>query len=250
MNAVNVICRLAGMAGLALAALSPAAALAQAAPPAIEVTVVQVKPGSEPAFQDFIKNDGNPLRIKGGVKARSVWTTAALGQGGEVYFVRPLAGLSEFDSPPPGVTQAENNLVVMKRQALISSLRTYVVTPRPELSVAPKAGYQDKLAVLVTQSVMPGRVAAYTANLKALTAVIAKTNAKGVLVSQTGLGGDPNEFNLLVLFDTFADLDKFPGEFGKAATAAKLGPEAGGVVAHTEYRVVRYRPELSIVPAP
>src|SRR5690349_20805862 len=133
MNAVNVVRRLFGIGGLALAAMGPATASAQgtAAPPAIEITMVQVKPGQELAFQDFVKNDGNPLRIKGGVKDRSVWTTAALGVNGEVYFVRPLAGLAEFDAPPSGVTQAETSAVVAKRQALITSLRTYLITPRP-----------------------------------------------------------------------------------------------------------------------
>ena len=248
MSAMSVMRLLLATGGLLAAATRPGAGLAQSAPPAIEITIVHVKPGQEPAFRDFIKNEGNPLRIKGGVKNRSVWTTDALGVGGEVLFARPLpTGLASFDTPPSGVTPAETAAVVAKRQSLITDLRTYVITPHPELSVPPKAGYQQKLAVFSSQSVMPGRVAAYRTNLKALTAVIAKTNAKGVLVSQTGLGGDPNEFNLLVLFDSFADLDKFPAEFNKAATAAKLPPEAAGIVAHTEYRVIRYQPDLSIV---
>ena len=245
----NTIARLfIGIAGLLVAAVTAGAAVAQqpAAPQAVEITLLHVKPGQEPAFQDWVKNEANPLRIKGGVKDRQTWLTT-MGLGGEVYFVRPIAGLASYDSPPSGVTQSETAAVVAKLQSMILDLRTYLITPRPELSVAPKPGYQAKLAVLSTQSVMPGRVSAYTTNLKALTAVIAKTNAKGVLVSQTGLGGDPNEFNILVFFDSFADLDRFPADFGKAATAANLPPEAAGVVARTNYRVIRYRPDLSIV---
>ena len=250
-NATNVMRLLAGVGGFLIATMGPSAALAQqpAAPQAIEITLVHVKPGLEQAFQDWVKNEANPVRIKGGTKDRSTWMTDGLGVGGEVYFVRPLAGLAGYDAPPSGVSQAEVAAVIAKRQAMIVDLRTYLITPRPNLSIAPKPGYQQKLAVLSTQSVMPGHVAAYMTNLKALGAVIAKTNAKGMLVSQTGLGGDPNEFNLLDLFDTFADLDKFPAEFDNAATAARLAPEAAGIVAHTEYRVIRYRPDLSIVPA-
>ena len=37
-----------------------------------------------------------------------------------------------------------------------------------------------------------------------------------------------------VLFDSLADLDRFPVEFGKARTAAKLPPEAAGMVARTK----------------
>lgn len=245
----NIISRLLiGIAGLFVVAVTAGAAAAQppAAPQAIEITLLHVKPGQELAFQDWVKTEANPLRIKGGVKDRQTWLTT-MGLGGEVYFVRPLSGLASYDAPPTGVTQAETAAVVAKRQSMILDLRTYLITPLPELSVAPKADYQPKLAVLSTQSVMPGRTAAYRTNLKALTAVIAKTNAKGVLVSQSGLGGDPNEFNILVLFDSFADLEKFPAEFAKAATAASLAPEAAGVVARTNYRVIRYRPDLSIV---
>ncbi|HZZ32045.1 MAG TPA: hypothetical protein VFE10_08620 [Phenylobacterium sp.] len=236
--------------GLLFATAAPTAALAQqpAAPQAIEITLLHVKPGQEQAFQDWVKNEANPLRIKGGVKDRETWTTT-MGLGGEVYFVRPITGVSSYDTPSRGVSQAETAAVVAKRQSMILDMRTYLITPLPELSLGPKPGYQAKVAVLSTQSVAPGHVPAYTTNLKALTAVIAKTNAKGVLVSQTGLGGDPNEFNVLVFFDSFADLDRFPAEFGKAATAAKLPPEAAGVVTRTNYRVIRYQPELSIVPA-
>ena len=251
MTTVTSIMRLlVGVSGFLVAATTGNEALAQAsaAPQPIEITLLHVKPGQEQAFQDWVKNEANPLRIRSGVKDRSTWTTT-MGVGGEVYFVRPIAGVASFDAPPPsGVSQAETAAVIAKRQSMIVDMRTYLITPRPELSVAPKPGYQSKLAVLSTQSVMPGRVAAYTTNLKALTAVIAKTNAKGVLVSQSGLGGDPNEFNVLVLFDSFTDLDKFPAEFNKAATAAKLPPEAAGVVARTNYRVLRYQPDLSIVP--
>jgi len=231
---------------LAGATMAGAAAAQPAAPQPIEITLVHVKPGQEPAFQDWIKAEANPLRMKGGVKDRETWLTT-MGLGGEVYFVRPISGLASYDTPPSGVTQAETQAVVAKRQSMILDLRTYLVTPRPELSAPPKPGYQAKIAVLSTQNVAPGRVSAYAANLKALTAVIAKTNAKGVLVSQSGLGGDPNEFNILVFFDSFAELGRFPDEFGKAAAAAKLTPEAAGIVARTNYRVIRYRPDLSIV---
>jgi hypothetical protein len=53
---------------------------------------------------------------------------------------------------------------------------------------------------------------------------------------------------VVALFDSFTDIDKFPAEFRKAATAAKLPPEAAGVVARTNYRIIRYEPGLSIVP--
>lgn len=237
-----------GLGGLMIAAVASGAALAQppAAPQTMEVVLVHVKPGQEQAYQDWLKNAANPVRIKGGMKDRQAWSTN-LGPGGEFYFVSPITGLSSYDTPPSN--QAEAAAVFEKLRSMVSDARTYLITARPELGIEPKPGYQPKVAVLSTQNVSPGRVSAYTANLKALTAVIAKTNAKGVLVSQSGLGGDPNEFNVLVMFDSFGDLDRFPAEFAKASTAAKLPPEAAGIVGRTNYRVLRYRPDLSIVPA-
>ena len=238
-----------GVGGLVVATVAASAALAQqpAAPQTMEVVLVHVKPGQEQAYQDWQKSTANPVRIKGGVKDREAWSTT-LGPGGEFYFVSPIAGLSSYDTPPSN--QAEAAAVFEKSRSMVSDARTYLITARPELSVAPKPGYQAKVAILSTHSVSPGRVEAYMTNQKARNAVIAKTNAKGVLVSQSGLGGDPNEFNVLVMFDSFADLGNFSAEFAKASTAAKLPPEAAGIVGRTNRRVIRYRPDLSIVPAP
>src|SRR5262245_40789132 len=118
-SATSVVRLLAGIGGLLVAATVPAAALAQqpAAPQPIEITLLHVKPGQEQAFQDWVKNEANPLRIKGGTKDRQVWTTT-MGLGGEVYFVRPISGLASFDTPPSGVTQAETQAVIAKRQTM------------------------------------------------------------------------------------------------------------------------------------
>ena len=94
----------------------------------------------------------------------------------------------------------------------------------------------------------PGRVVDFVKFAKDQAAVLMKTNAKGVYVSQIGLGGNPNEFITLVLFDSFADIAKFAEAYGKAATEAKLQPMVPGTVANNEWRVYRYVPELSIIP--
>ena len=79
--------------------------------------------------------------------------------------------------------------------------------------------------------------------------IFKKTNVKGILTFKGVLGGDPNEYGSLVLFDSFADLGQFPAAMGKAAAEAKLGPMPQGVVLHTEQTTVRLVPELSL-PAP
>jgi hypothetical protein len=83
---------------------------------------------------------------------------------------------------------------------------------------------------------------------KELSAIIAKTNAKGVSVSQIGLGGNPSEFITLVLFDSFADIGNFQTAYAKAAAEAKLTPAPAGTIVNNEWRVYRYVRELSIIP--
>jgi hypothetical protein len=216
------------------------------------VAIVQVKPEMGSEWQDYLKNHANPALQKGGVKERGVWTTATFGEGGEYVLVTPIESLSQLDNPGPAIKalgQEGATALLTKRQRLITSSRTFTVTARPDLGVAPKAGYAFKLGVGATVNVTPGRIAEYEKSLKDLSATLAKTNAKGFLVSKVGLGGDPNSYITLALFDNWADLEKFPAAFTKAAADAKLTPAPAGVVAHSEWRVYRYVPELSIIPA-
>lgn len=218
-----------------------------------EVTTVQVKPGMGGEYVDLQKKEMIPALQKGGVKQRSVWTTATFGEGGEYVTLRPIESLAQFDDPHPVVKalgQEGATALLAKRARLISSSHIVQITARPDLGVAPKADYAYKLGVSANVSVTPGRTDEYEKYVKALSATAAKTNAKGVLVGKAGLGGDPNSYRLMVLFDNWADLEKYRAAREKAAAETKLTPAATGVVAHTEWRVYRYVPELSIASAP
>lgn len=218
-----------------------------------QVTTVQVKPGMGSEYVDYLKNEANPAMQKGGVKQRAVWQTATFGEGGEYVFLTPIESLAQFDNPNPAVKalgQEGAAALWAKRQRLVSSSRQVQITARPDLGLAPKADYAYKLGVSANVSVTPGRTDEYEKYVKALSATAAKTNAKGVLVGKAGLGGDPNSYRVMVLFDNWADLEKYQTARAKAAAETKLTPPAAGVVAHTEWRVYRYVPELSITPAP
>lgn len=218
-----------------------------------EVTTVQVKPGMGGEYVDLQKKEMIPALQKGGVKQRSVWTTATFGEGGEYVTLRPIESLAQFDDPHPVVKalgQEGATALLAKRGRLISSARIVQVTARPDLGLAPKAGYVPKLGIGVNVNVTPGRIAEYEKYLKDLSATAAKTNAKGLLVAKAGLGGDPNSYRLMALFDNWADLEKFQASFAKASAETQMTQAATGVVAHTEWRVYRYVPELSITAAP
>ena len=223
-------------------------------PPQVsQVNIVQVKLEMGREWREYVQNDANPAAIKAGVKQRGVWTTATFGEGGEFVIVTPIENFAQFDGPNPmvkAIGQEAATALLAKRQRLINGSRSFSITARPGLGFAPAPGYQMKLAVRSTSTVLPGHVAEFIKSAKEGAAVMAKTNAKGVLVGQVGLGGNPNEFISLVLFDSFADLADFPQAYAKAAAEAKLAPAPAGTVANSEWRVYRYLPALSIIPAP
>jgi hypothetical protein len=226
--------------------------IAQTPPPQTsQLTIVHVKPDMGSAWQEYLKNDANPAVVKSGVTRRQVWTTAAFGEAGEYAIVTPVTDLSQFDDPTPlfkAIGQEGQAALMAKRQRLIVDSRSMLITARPDLGVAPAAGYQAKLGVSSRTIVAQGHMAEFLKYTKDLSAVIAKTNAKGVSVSQIGLGGNPGEFITLVLFDSFADLDKFPAAYAKAAADAQLIPAPAGTIVNNEWRVYRYVRELSIIP--
>ena len=204
-----------------------------------------------PAWQEYLQNDANPAFVKSGVTRRQVWTTATFGEAGEYAIVTPVADLSQFDDPTPlftAIGQEGQAALMAKRQRLVLDSRSMLITARPDLGVAPAPGYQAKLGVSSRSIVAQGHMADFVKYTKDLSAVIAKTNAKGVSVSQIGLGGNPGEFITLVLFDSFADIGTFQAAYAKAAADAKLVPPPAGTIVNNEWRVYRYVRELSIIP--
>ena len=238
--------------GTMLAVLCSAPLFSQSpAPTQSQVTIVKVKPDMSREWRAYLTNDANPAVKKAGVKQRQVWTTATFGEATDYVIVTPVQSLTEFDDPTPLARALGPDgwtALRAKRQRLINGSNTFLITARPELGATAAAGYQAKLGVSSRSIVTPGHVADFAKFAKDQTAVLMKTTAKGVYISQIGLGGNPNEFITLVLFDSFADIAKFAEAYAKAAAEAKLQPMVNGTVMNNEWRVYRYVPELSIIP--
>jgi len=206
------------------------------------ISAVKIKPGMGPEWEDFLKNELVPALKKSGVKQFGVWKTQ-LGDPNSYLLTRRIGSLAELDDPSP----LSAALMAKVQQYFVTS-RIYTITSRPNLSIEPKSGYALKMGFLTISSVAQGRTEDFEKNLKELVAAIGKTNAKGFLTFRAGLGSDPNEYHTLVLFDSFADYDKFIPAITKAIAEAKLAPQTG-IVMHSERTVIRNIPELSIQPA-
>jgi hypothetical protein len=216
------------------------------------VSVVHVQLGMLREWQDLMKNEWLPAMKKGGVNNLSVWTTATLGEAGEFRIVRPIKSLEELGEPSPQVRalgQEAATALMSKLQRLTLSSNTLMITSLPELSIAPASGYEPKQGVLIAMSVAQGRTAEFEKGRNEMLAVARKTNIKGYLANRVTMGGNPNQYNFLTLFDSFADMNQWGPAFSKAMTEAKLAPQPAGLVAQSERIVIRYVPELSIRPS-
>ena len=221
-----------------------------AEPQSMYVSMITVKPGMELEWENFIKKDLIPILKKGGIDGMMALVTDVFGKGSTYMFVIPIQDMAMFDDPDPIAKAAGPDglaLMLSIMQRTVASTHTFLLTGMPDLNIPPKQGYQIKMGVMATMSVAPGRTDDFIKNAKELLAVIKKTNAKAVLTASVGLGGNPNDFIMFVVFDSFKDLGQFPKSFEKAMANTKLTPQTG-VTTHVEYTVLKAAPELGIQP--
>ncbi|MFN0121302.1 MAG: hypothetical protein ACKV2V_12455, partial [Blastocatellia bacterium] len=232
--------------------LSGLAQTQPAAPRFYRVQIMRTNPGMSDEWQRFYQADILPVLKKNGVK-QSVALTRSFGNVREYSISSPLESLAELDEPgvmQKALGQTANRLLSVRHGRYLADWRMLIVTARPDMGIPAPAGYVGKLAVQAITNITPGRVAEYEKGWKENVLPLSrKTNVKAVLVSKTLFGGDPNSFTALFVFDSWADLEKFQGQMAKATAELKLtaAPPAG-VVAHTEWNIVRLMPEMSIMP--
>lgn len=214
-------------------------------------TEIQVKPGMGYEFNKFLKEEAIPAMKKGGQQELGAWKPAVFGIDGKIVFSASMNNFAEFDSPHPivkamGPYGAQAMFAKMERFA--TSIRTFAMRGLPDLEIPPPEGYVTKLGFQVKATITPGRDKEYEENAKVVKEVLKKTNAKGFYAGRVGIGGNPNQYYFLVLFDSFADMDAFGIAFEKAISETKM-PEMTGIVQHVEYSMWASDPELSIQPA-
>ncbi len=225
---------------------------APAAPQFYRVQVINMNPGMADEWRKFYQTEIMPAIKKGGTK-QSIVLNVTQGDVREYMIISPLESLAQLDeltSLAKALGQEAAHALNLKQGRFFAEWHSYITQARPDLSIAPASNEPTKFAVVAENWIAPGRTAEYEAFIKEkLTPLVKKTNAKGVLVQKNLLGGDPNFYAAFVLFDSYDEMGKF--QLAKAAAELKLSPVApAGVIAKTEWRVVRYVPELSLRPEP
>ena len=222
------------------------------APQYYRVQTIKLNPGMSDEWRKFYQAEILPGLKKAGIKQHSVWGVVQ-GNVRQYFIITPLDSLAQLDEPGPlakALGQEAARAINMKQTRFIAEWQGNIGVVRPDLSIAPTSNEPVKLGVLLTETIAPGRTADYEKWVKEHTLPLTKkTNVKGVLVGKTFLGGDPNEYHVLALIDSYAEIDKFQTSYAKAAAELKLSPvPPPGVFARREFLVVRYMPELSIRP--
>ena len=234
-----------------LGMVSLAQSKAPTQPQWLSISVVHVKPEMLTEFLDFQKKEAIPTIQKGGVKQRSVWQTAAFGEAFQYVFVTPIDSLAQYDGDSPiqkalGKEGAEAYLA--KARKLISSVHTYAVLTRPDLSYEREMKGPPKLAVVTTAQFAPGRRMEYESLIKnEIVPVMKQAGVGGYWVSQGIFGGDGNTYVSLTLYESFAEIGKgspFMKVLGQEG-ATKLGQKFTGIMTHIENHIERYNAELS-----
>jgi len=247
--------RFAGFCILLLAAALASFGFAQTQPAAQQARMmmdIQVRPGMELEWETLLKNDVFPALKKSGTNQWDMWKTAVFGEDGHYIWSFPAPPMAQLDQPHPllkALGPAGMAMLMTRLQRLIIGSRTFVLTSRADLSITPKADYAMKLGVQIASDVAPGRSEEFEKNAKPALAVLGKTNIKGLLTGRVGMGGNPNQYYMLALFDGFSDLMTFMPAFAKASAEAKLAPQPAGVVTHEDVTTFIYAPELSQAPA-
>lgn len=212
------------------------------------MTILQVKPGMGPAFENLMKTEIVPALRKGGVVSSGVWKTAILGQGGQYIMTQTIENYAGYDEPNPivkGLGQEEATALIAKLQEYVRNVSMSVILMRPDLGAELPEGYVPKLGLQVKATVVPGYEAEFEKAIKAAVDLVKKTNAKGAYAGEVIMGGNPYEYHTVVLLDSFTDMDTYTEAFSKYMSEANLRSIAG-ILAKMEYNIYSYIPELSI----
>ncbi|MFN2493895.1 MAG: hypothetical protein ABR501_13535 [Pyrinomonadaceae bacterium] len=229
-----------------------------AAPPSqwLVITQVNVKPEMMAEFQSFMKNTTNPALRKGGVKWREVWqSTNYAGDAFEFVIVTSFDKFADFDGPSPLERALGSQGFAdwsAKAGSLVKGVHRYIIRTRPDLSVMSRMSSPHKLAIVSFVHVANGRNQDFENYTKNEHLPVMAKGGVNYLVSQTIFGGDANQYVTLTARDSFAEIDKGPvpaqvlGTEGALKLFQKL---PAGTVTHIERTIMRFVPELSIMPA-
>jgi hypothetical protein len=205
-----------------------------AAPATFRVTVTQIKADMLEEWLALQKNELVPALKKGGVKARTVYSSGLFGTAGEYVAISPVEKFADFDNPNPqtralGASAAA--ALAVKLRKCVASQHSYLITRLEDLGNT--AATPPNFIVSTRVRIPIGKMAEFQNIVKTeITPIYKKANAN-LTVSQRGIGGNPGDITISYGINKMAEMDggsllvKQLGQDGFLKLAAKitaLGP--------------------------
>ncbi len=224
-------------------------------PSLLRVTMVTVRPDMVGEFRSFIRDEYNPAMAKGGVTVSYAWETAGFGDVFKYYFVSPIKNFAEYDGMDPiGKALGPDAVGAFFKKAgtMVSSVHTYAMVERQDLSYVGKMSGPPKMGVVISIKVGQGHEADFeNFLLNDYLPAFKKSDAAAFLVHQTVFGGDPNEYVIVGPMENFADLDKghpIARVIGRDGFKKLMQKLPVGSLASYDVSIMRLNPTLSIIP--
>ncbi len=217
-----------------------------------------IKPGVMTAFLQWVEKESKPLYDKAGIKEAYFFTSIYDVDRNVVTLVEIHDSFAAIRARHEAFNKNNSKEALdawnAKSREFVVGIRTYIVETLPELSWAnPKFKTPPLYFVVFDNFVAPYRGRDYEAYIKNDYLPLAKkADANGILVSRLRYGGDAGHYFVFSPRQDMTELDQ-PGKVTQMIGAdayAKIQQKLVGVVQRSENRILRLRPELSIIPAP
>ncbi|MBL8189416.1 MAG: hypothetical protein JNK38_15510 [Acidobacteria bacterium] len=220
-----------------------------------------LKAGVSNDYYEFRAKERLPALKKAGYKHQEFWISA-LGPSGKTYSVEPMDDLNVFDQTPNRLTKAlgeEGARALAKKTAAYladGGSRSWLAQSRPDLSWTEQMTASPKIAAVSHVKIARGRSADFENYIKNdYLPVVKKSGALGYSVLAVVYGGDSSEYITLTFFNSFAEMEK-NDPFMRSTVQRVAGAETAernfqktiGVIVGLEREVIRFRPDLSILP--
>lgn len=220
-----------------------------------------LKAGVSNDYYEFRAKERIPALKKAGYKHQEFWISA-VGPSGKIYTVEPMDDLSVFDQAQNRLTKAlgeEGARALGKKTSSYladSGSRTWLARSRPDLSWTEQMTVPPKIAAVSHVKIARGRTADFENYLKTdYLPIVKKSGALGYSVLAVVYGGDVSEFITLTFFNSFSEMEKNDPfmrstvqRVAGAETAERNFQKTVGVIVGLEREIIRFRPDLSILP--
>ena len=233
---------------------------AEAAPkrPLGLVNEYTIRPGMMSAYLEWAKKDAQPLYVKAGIKEAYFFTNLYdTADRNVVTLIEVHDNFAAIRARNEAFTknnsQEARDAWNAKAREFISNTRAYIVEGLPELSwTNPKLKTPALYYNVIERFITPMRGRDYEAYLKDYLPLVKKADANGIIVNRLRYGGDSGHYSVFLPVNDLTDLDQ-PGKINQmigAEAVAKMQQKLVGIVQRSENRILRLRPELSLIPTP